>query len=543
MLFKLLKGVKQYKQNQYLKQQELLKKLQQGQHPSTLFITCADSRIVPSLLTHSEPGKLFMTRNVGALVPTDDKSSLSMDAVLEYALKGLGVKQIILCGHSHCGAMHGLQQENLEETLPNTAAWLQAVKSNITNSSVDTNSLEQITRESIKQQFNQLNAHSLVREYIQAGQLAVFAWHYYFETGEVYYYSPEEKQFNLYDPSQEHGLSFDVTLKEGLNYFQQHLYPQQQTLFKNLAHGQKPSVYFVTCSDSRVAPADFLQADPGEVFITRNIGNMVPPWREGQVSGEAAALEFALKQLEIKDIVVCGHSECGAMNGLADLQQIQHLPQVSSWLKQNTPESTTKTASIPELTRQNTLNQIANIKSYPTVQEKIAAKELNVHAWYYDFAQGEVYIYHEQQHAFLDLETSITQALSSTLMSTRIHEFVQKKVTAFVETLLRTQRLDEAKNLVTQLRLTGSVTAIWDYIGEECERELWSEYGELCDNIHDSRFVYLIAEAKKTVLNLDSVQQQLEHKARSPSATGFGLFQITPEVLAAKNECCRYSLM
>lgn len=529
MLFKLLKGIKHYKKNQYLKQQELLKKLQKGQQPSTLFITCADSRIIPTLLTHSEPGKLFMTRNVGALVPTDAESSLSMDAVLEYALKGLGVKQIILCGHSHCGAMHGLQREDLQETLPDTAAWLQSVKLSIKNNNVDMDNLEHITQESIKQQFHKLQTHPLVQEYVQAGQLAVFAWHYYFETGEVYYYSPEEEQFNLYDPNQDDALSADVSLKEGLNYFQQHLYPQQQTLFKKLKHGQKPSVYFVTCSDSRVAPADFLQADPGEVFITRNIGNMVPLWREHHISGEAAALEFALTQLEIKDIVVCGHSDCGAMNGLAHLQQILHLPKVSAWLKQNTPENREHPSSIADLTRANALNQIANIKSYPKVQEKIAAGALNVHAWYYDFAQGEVYIYHEQQDSFLDLEASITQAFYSPLMTTRIHDFIDKKIKTYIESRVGAQ--------------LPSQSEIWEDIGEECAYELWSEYGELCDNQQDPRFINLMEVAKKAFIESDIIQQQIEHTFSSPSITTVGLFPAPPEKALQKDDRCRCVLL
>ena len=167
--------------------------------------------------------------------------------------------------------------------------------------------------------------------------------------------------------------------------------------YRKLAEGQYPEALFITCSDSRVIPALITGARPGEIFELRNAGNIVPPYGRPGASGEAATIEYALEVLGVQDIVVCGHSHCGAMGALKSGDDLSALPGVDAWLHIARPElapvleSAPDDPSLPEVSQGNVVNQLAALRSYPVVRRRLDAGRLRLHGWYYEVDTGFVY--------------------------------------------------------------------------------------------------------------------------------------------------------
>jgi carbonic anhydrase len=203
-------------------------------------------------------------------------------------------------------------------------------------------------------------------------------------------------------------------LLQGIVEFRKSLTEERRTLFANLALGQKPDVLFIACSDSRVVPNLFASTDPGDLFVLRNIGNLIPPCScSDQESSIPAAIEFSLFSLNVKDIIVCGHSECGAMLALAQGLENLKCPHLKCWLKYG-EESLNKVRngfvinpSLSEhnqISQVNVLEQMQRIMSYPNVRERVEKKQLRVHGWWFDIAQADVYCYEPsiQQFVLID---------------------------------------------------------------------------------------------------------------------------------------------
>ncbi|GAA2762349.1 carbonic anhydrase [Streptomyces paradoxus] len=167
--------------------------------------------------------------------------------------------------------------------------------------------------------------------------------------------------------------------------------------YRKLAEGQYPEALFITCSDSRVIPAMITGARPGEIFELRNAGNIVPPYGRPGACGEAATIEYALEVLGVQDIVVCGHSHCGAMGALKSGDDLSALPGVDAWLRIARPELTSvlETApddpSLPEVSQGNVVNQLTALRSYPVVRQRLDSGRLRLHGWYYEVDTGFVY--------------------------------------------------------------------------------------------------------------------------------------------------------
>lgn len=201
-------------------------------------------------------------------------------------------------------------------------------------------------------------------------------------------------------------------ITEGIVRFKSEVYPQKEELFNQLAKGQQPEALFVTCSDSRIDPNRLVQTDPGDLFVIRNAGNIVPP-HQGAADGFAATIEYALAALGIKHIVVCGHSSCGAMQGLMNPESLTSLPHVSKWLEYSSAALETVKAKSPDLSEQDQLNrlieenvllQINHLKTHPQVAAKLAAGMVEFHAWVYDIGSGIVKAYDEDKGLFLPVE-------------------------------------------------------------------------------------------------------------------------------------------
>lgn len=200
-------------------------------------------------------------------------------------------------------------------------------------------------------------------------------------------------------------------LIQGIVDFRKNLREQNRELFAKLALGQKPDTLFIACSDSRVVPNLFASTNPGDLFVLRNIGNLVPPSSPSCEENSApAVIEFSVYNLEVSDIIVCGHSECGAIQALAEGVHNCSCSHLKSWLKYG-EESLKKFQSgqslNPHLSKNNqisqlnVLQQIEHIKSYPSVQEQMKKKKLRLHGWWFDIAEADVYCYEEQLHQFV----------------------------------------------------------------------------------------------------------------------------------------------
>ena len=203
-------------------------------------------------------------------------------------------------------------------------------------------------------------------------------------------------------------------LMDGLQKFQREVFPLKKELFERLAKGQKPSTLFITCADSRVVPDLFTQSEPGEIFVIRNAGNIVPAYRRPP-GGVTATIEFAVAGLGVKHIVICGHTDCGAMKGLLHPETLTEVPAVGDWLSQadatrrvvldnykGEEESTLVNAMI----RENVLVQLQNLQTHPSVLSRVVAGEVMLYGWIYNIGTGDVESFDADRQTFIRLDGS-----------------------------------------------------------------------------------------------------------------------------------------
>jgi carbonic anhydrase len=202
----------------------------------------------------------------------------------------------------------------------------------------------------------------------------------------------------------------------GVHKFQAEEFGRYRELFRKLSReGQNPHTLFITCSDSRVLAELITQSQPGDLFVVKNVGNIVPPASvSGSTNSTAAAIEFAVEGLQVADIVVCGHSQCGAMEALMKLRQpVQAMPNLDEWLRVAAPvrriiqqeykhlahdaERTTAAAE------ENVLFALENLHSYPCVQQRLAAGTLHLHGWFFKIATAELFAFDPELNQFVPL--------------------------------------------------------------------------------------------------------------------------------------------
>ncbi|MEL6496228.1 MAG: carbonic anhydrase [Cyanobacteria bacterium J06623_7] len=207
-------------------------------------------------------------------------------------------------------------------------------------------------------------------------------------------------------------------LIRGLDKFRQTYVSSHQELLEQLAHGQKPRVLFVACSDSRVDPNLITDTDVGELFVIRNAGNIIPPYGAAN-GGEGGTIEYAISALGIEQVVICGHSNCGAMKGLLKLNKLQKdMPLVYDWLKhaeatrrlvlENYPHYEDKDL-MDMLVAENVLIQIDNLKTYPIVKARMHQGRLKIYAWVYNIETGNVLAYDARTHTYIPPEGQLLQ--------------------------------------------------------------------------------------------------------------------------------------
>jgi carbonic anhydrase len=200
-------------------------------------------------------------------------------------------------------------------------------------------------------------------------------------------------------------------LAQGVHKFQSEVFGRHKDLFARLADSQAPHTLFVTCSDSRINPNLLTQTAPGEIFIIRNAGNIIPSWG-APIGGEAATIEYAITALGVEHIVVCGHTGCGAMKAVLDPESTKSMPAVRQWLAhaettRRIIEENYSGQPADELhsiaTQENVLAQLENLRTHPSVAARLAKGALALHGWVYKIVTGEVFAYHNDEGQFRPL--------------------------------------------------------------------------------------------------------------------------------------------
>lgn len=200
-------------------------------------------------------------------------------------------------------------------------------------------------------------------------------------------------------------------LVKGIHSFQRGYFATHRALYQQLATaGQQPETLFITCSDSRVDPNLITNSQPGELFIVRNVGNVVP--NRDLPGGTAAAIQYAVEVLKVENIIVCGHTQCGALKAILDPESVAHLDYVSRWVKSTVDVKKLIDEKYADLDgeerlnaaiQENVLAQIEHLRQYPFVANQMDAGKLQVNGWVFDVGRGEVYDYDPDIGEFLSL--------------------------------------------------------------------------------------------------------------------------------------------
>jgi carbonic anhydrase len=197
----------------------------------------------------------------------------------------------------------------------------------------------------------------------------------------------------------------------GIHHFQSTTFAENRELFESLSQGQQPDTLLITCSDSRIAPDLLMQTKPGDMFVLRNAGNLIPPYGAAN-GGEGATIEYAVAALGVSHAIVMGHSNCGAMKGLLDPESLADMPLVSEWLKHADATRQVVDECYPDLNgvdllnaaiKENVLVQLDNLRTYPKVAALMAKGALTLHGWIYEIESGKILAYDPQMSHFVPI--------------------------------------------------------------------------------------------------------------------------------------------
>ena len=196
----------------------------------------------------------------------------------------------------------------------------------------------------------------------------------------------------------------------GYLQFKESGFKERKDLFAKLSNSQSPEVLFITCSDSRIDPNLITQTEPGDLFVIRNAGNIVPP-HTVESDGIVASIEFAVVALGVKHIVVCGHSNCGAMKGALNTSGLTALPKVKGWLNYcseavalvESREGDLMSDELNSVTQENVFLQIRRLEQYPEISKRLAKGDIEIHGWVYEIGDGTIRYFNQEKEAFIEL--------------------------------------------------------------------------------------------------------------------------------------------
>jgi carbonic anhydrase len=189
----------------------------------------------------------------------------------------------------------------------------------------------------------------------------------------------------------------------GISRFQRDVYPQHRDLFEKLAIGQRPEALFITCADSRIDPCLLTQTEPGQLFICRVIGNIVPPYPDA-LGGVSATIEYAVGVLRVPEVIVCGHTDCGVIRGALHPDALVSFAAVWNWLRYanvQTRDAHPTAQFLLARTEENVVTQLRNLRTHPTVANRLLDGDLKLHGWVYDIGPGTVTAYSEESGKFV----------------------------------------------------------------------------------------------------------------------------------------------
>ncbi len=216
----------------------------------------------------------------------------------------------------------------------------------------------------------------------------------------------------------------DKIVKGVLN-FRKNVFPEHKDLFGTLADGQNPDILFITCSDSRIDPSLLTGSNPGDLFICRNAGNIIPP-HSNETGGMTASIEYAVAVLKVRHIIICGHTDCGAIKGALDMSQLKGLPHVKEWLGhcRSAMEIVRERNDIPfdqclgaehlnEAIEENVLQQVQHIRTHPVVAAKLATGKIQIHGWVYHIKSGDITCCDSNSSTFRSFEEQYSEEIES----------------------------------------------------------------------------------------------------------------------------------
>lgn len=225
-------------------------------------------------------------------------------------------------------------------------------------------------------------------------------------------------------------------LLAGYARFRTTVFPQRAQLFHSLAESQKPSTLFITCADSRVVPDLITQSNPGDLFICRNAGNIVPAYGDA-TGGVTATIEYAVQALGVENIIVCGHSDCGAMKAVLSGKKHEGMPAVDAWLKHSASamevlrqhdahdggkvQLVSPAERLRALTRANVMSQLAHLQTHPSVAAKLSSGRINLYGWVYEIHSGQIQSYDPAVGKFVKLPDAAIEHLPASVQQPRLH--------------------------------------------------------------------------------------------------------------------------
>ncbi|RVU16599.1 carbonic anhydrase [Methylobacterium oryzihabitans] len=217
---------------------------------------------------------------------------------------------------------------------------------------------------------------------------------------------------------------------QGISAFRGEVFPHQKGVYEHLGrNGQQPKALVISCADSRVVPEQITQVGPGELFVCRNAGNIVPPIAT-VTGGVSAAIEYAVMALGVRDIVVCGHSDCGAMKGLLQPGALDRMPNVAAWLRHSHAAHTIVCEAYPDtlddkqrhhaLAMENVVVQLNNLRTHPSVAAGLATGQLTLHGWFFEIETGQLYAFDGQAAKFVALQDGVAIPVAQTSAPRRV---------------------------------------------------------------------------------------------------------------------------
>ena len=198
-------------------------------------------------------------------------------------------------------------------------------------------------------------------------------------------------------------------IREGVRRFRTVVFPERRELYQSLAEKQKPVALFITCGDSRIDPCLLTGTEPGQIFVDRTPGNIVPTYEEALSTGVSASIEYAVLELGVGDVIVCGHSACGAMKALLHPELLENIPATARWLKYAQPavamldrdyRGVNESDRLKRLAQLNVLEQMAHLHTHPVVAERCKRGSLGVHGWFYEIHTGTVEVFDPAKKKF-----------------------------------------------------------------------------------------------------------------------------------------------